>query len=196
MKSIAAAILFSATSAFAQPYVGVRFGVSSLDPNISGARFGHTYHLSDNRTITNLYVGYTRGDWSVEIGGGSLARRHSHNISATYDIVQDISADHLYGAVLRHWRRGDLSAHAMLGAARVMFKNHEYGSNETGPNVTQLNYGSDRAPIYGFGLAYRLGPRLTARMDAVRIDRVIRSHWTRPHSDITLASAGLHYHFR
>ena len=178
-----------------RPYVGASYGISSLDPNQTG-RTGPQYTVQNNRSVGNVYAGLENGAWAVEIGGGPLADRRSHNVSSTYDIKQNISADHIYLAALRKFRLMDkLSAHAKLGVARVMFKNHEFGSNENGPNQTQLNYGTDTVPIYGAGLEAVINKNLSLRLEAERLDRLIKSHWTRPHSDISKVSAGLKYKF-
>lgn len=190
---VGAFLALHAEPARSQPYAGIRNAVTTLEPNAIG-RTGPRYDVKNERSVTNLFAGYHFGDWAVEVGGGSLARRTAHNVGATFDIVQDISASHVYIAGLRRWRFGDMSVHAMLGATRVMFKNHEYGTNENGPGQTQLNYGADRAPIYGFGGAYRIDHATSVRLDAFRIDKVVRSHWTGD-SDITFIGLGLQRSF-
>lgn len=194
MRLILALLTLWAFDAYAQPYAGLRFSDTRLQPNIAAsARIGSTYEVHEGQGVVGLYGGYARGAWSVEIGGGELAKRESNNVSATYDIRQDISSSYVYAGLLRHWHYGHWSAHAMLAAARVSFKNHEYGWNETGP-AENLNYGADRAPMYALGAGYDFG-RLTLRADAFVIRDVIRSWWTRPGSDIKGVSVSLEHHF-
>jgi hypothetical protein len=188
MKYMLALTALVAPLAFAQPYVGARALQSTQQPNGTGHDCGYSTYASCNdhlRTL-NLYGGYAFGHWALEAGGGPLGKRVSHNVSPTYDIVQNIQTKHVYLAGVRNFG----PFHALLGLSRVSMKNHEYGWNSAGPNQDQLNYSTTTQPIFGGGAHLKLTDSVSARFDIFRINHVARSHWTGS-SNITAFAIGL-----
>lgn len=189
----AAFVLISVSHhAEAQTYIGVRAQHSEQEVNRIG-RVGDRYGVADCRTVLVLYAGARFKYLDLELGGGPLGRRSSQNTSATFDIKQVISTDHVYAAVLPRWRFGDYSMHGIVGFSRVRMKNHEYGRNENGPDQEQRNTSVGTVPIFGAGLQYDLRS-VAMRFEAFRIKNVARSYWTES-SDIKAVAIGLHYKF-
>lgn len=182
----------------ATPYMGIRSGVTKqkLGTSDRESRIGHLYEFDDHRNVPGIFGGLRKGDISLEVGGGPLGRRSSHNVSDTYDIRQDIDTDYAYLAGLKHFDLGSFSPHLLGGLAGVNFKNHEYGSNEAGPNQDHRNSGLQFGPMYGFGFTWspQFMKPLTVRGDYFKIDDVAKSLWTRK-SDITGGFLGLQYPF-
>ena len=176
----------------AEPYAGIRLQYSAQVPNKLGDLVGPIYEVDDRLVALGVYAGYSFERWSLEIGGGPLGRRVSHNVGSTFDITQTIDTKHVYGNVLYRWHFGQFSPYLLLGVSRVSMKNYEYGFNDAGPAV-QENYSTTVSPMFGGGVAYALG-RWEARADLFRINNVAQSIHTNS-SDVTAASLGIHYRF-
>ena len=183
-------------------YFGLGLAVSRQEVNMSAeperpARVGSTYDVEDRQTNLTGYLGYRRGAWGLEAGGGHLGLRTAHNVQdGQFDITQEISTRYVYLQALRFFdvaSRLSLQVHA--GAARVWMKNLEYGCNDACPDyVEQVNYSVATRPIVGLGLRLRLTDSVALRLDASRINNVAVSLWTRS-SEVTLAVAALESRF-
>jgi hypothetical protein len=73
-------------------------------------------------------------------------------------------------------------------------ENHEYGSNENGPNQDFQESTGAYAPIFGGGVSYAFQP-VTVRAEIFLINNVARSFHAE-HSDITAYVLGLQYNFQ
>lgn len=179
-----------------EPYIGYRSGLVKQDVDISGSRVGPLYEVQNISPSSSYFGGLRKGDVSLEIGAGPLSSRNSHNKSDTYDIRQDISTDFAYLAALKHFQFGRFAPHLLGGVARVGFDNHEYGSNENGPNQEHRNSGSGTYPMLGVGFQWSpdfLKP-LSVRGDYFKLNGVAESHWTKK-SDVSGGFLGLQYKF-
>lgn len=156
-------------------------------------RAGFAYPVDEQYTTGNVFAGYSFGVWAVEAGGGPLGQFNSEDISNTFDIKQQITTEHFFVAVLRHFRFGAFSINGRLGVSRVAMKNHEYGFNENGPNQDFQESSAATAPMFGGGAAYAFG-RIAVRADLFRINNVARSFHAE-NSDITTFALGLQYSF-
>ena len=164
-------------STLADPYLGLRVMRSEQEATSLG-RVGNSYTVEDTHWRLNMYAGYSFKYLDVEVGGGPLGRRYSHNVSSTFDIHQDDYTNYIYGGVLPEYRMQNFGVHAIVALARVKMKNHEYGSNENGPNQEYINYATDTAPMLGVGFGYAVAKRVALRFDFFRINNVAKSSHT------------------
>jgi hypothetical protein len=188
-------LLFAtATPCFAQLYAGASILYSKQQVSDIGDRGTSSYPTWEWYTTANLFMGYRSGAWALEVGGGPLSRFHSEAISSTFDIKQEIKTKHIYATVLGHLRLDSaFSVHGRLGVSRVTMTNHEYGSNENGPNQDFQESSTVYAPMFGGGVTYTFRP-ITVRAEVFWINNVARSFHAE-HSDITAYGLGLQYSF-
>jgi Outer membrane protein beta-barrel domain len=186
------AIVTLPSVAISQPYVGLRLQYSSQVANSLGPRVGPVYEVDDRLTTLGVYAGYAFEHWFLELGGGPLSRRVSHNVSSTYNITQTIETKHVYGNVMYRWILRQFSPYVLAGVSWVSMKNYEYGFNEGGPAVNE-NYSRTVSPMLGGGVAHSLG-KWELRADVFRINNVAESIHTNS-SDVTAVSLGIHYRF-
>ena len=187
---LAIGIGFAGDAVLADTYAGIRASSSRQEVNQLG-RVGSHYSFDDTASVGSIFAGIRGGVWALEFGIGQLGARTSHNVSATFDIHQTIETRHVYAAALRHFPAGPLELHTLAGLSRVWMHNHEFGSNENGPNQVHRNSATDTAALFGLGFGYRRG-RLALRLDLMRINNIARSQWTNS-SDVTSGSISLQW---
>lgn len=200
MKYMLICLFVLSGSAIAQPYAGVAIGGSKAKlPDQSRECADCSVHLYDNTFAqAQVYAGYRRGAWAVEIGTGRLSKYRTHNVRPPRpaDIYQEIDTRRLYVQAMRFVSIGaGWEAFGAFGFARVTMKNHEYGYNDPSLQfVEQVNYDTRTKPMIGAGVQYRIDKTISARLELNRVNNVGVSYWTL-HQDVKSIWLGVHSNF-
>ena len=191
-KSIIFVLCFFSSSAFASLYVGA--GVGKNHQTIPGGETGNpgdVWYTQDQPYTRSYFLGATHNWYGVEAGYTDAGMYQRLNVGNAQNATQKIATQFTYLKVLGYYHVSDnLRIFGSYGLAKYHFQNLEvatyqnkvlYAQTDT-PSATAYtthgNTGHGIAPIFGYGINYRLNSHAEIRASAQYLNHVDVSPWT------------------